>query len=405
MMVPGKARRENLPGSLPGKEKSMKKVRGRAVAVLFVFLLGCGATAPLPADPAALFLAVKNNDPAGVKALIGAGENVNAKMDGLGVSEATPLYYAVENGNLDIVTLLLDAGSDPNATPFLEGPGALGYHDSLAVFATQQRRWDVVDALLAKGAKKKDLDDYLRVALERDVGAGAAKDLNDAEGLLQHMSYDQVPLFYWTLQFESGAPAVRTFISAHVPQIAQGKATLLGALLDLGEKDLPLFGTAGKVPLPLATSSLQDPKRPGRYDAVRAFDGDLSTSWVEGAAGDGIGEKIAFRMPPSARTIAVFPGYGDAKYYSANNRVKTAVLSLYLVGVAKYENAAGYSCRKLSSTNLAFSDSAAFQKTSLGSLPGGADDFHFLVGVLEIQSVYPGTKYQDTCVAEIRLEQ
>jgi hypothetical protein len=384
----------------------MKRVQEGVAALLFMTLLACGVSASLYADPTELFRAVKNNDVASVKVLIKAGENVNGKADDPqhGVSQATPLYYAINNGNLEVVRMLLDAGSDPNATPFLEGPGALGYHDALVVFAAQDRRWDIVDMLLAKGAQEKDLDDYLHVTLERDVGTGGSKDLTDAEEIIKHVKRLHIPLFYWAFQFESGGPEVREFISKHVPEISQGKTSLLGALLDLGEKDVALFGTSGKIPFPLATSSLQDPKNPGRYDAARAFDGDLNTSWVEGAAGDGIGEKIAFRIPRSAKTVAVFPGYGVSKYFSANNRVKTAVLSLYSVGVARYENAAGYSCRKLSDVELTFSDSAVFQKSSLGTLPNGLDDSHFVIGVLEIRSVYPGAKYQDTCVAEIKLE-
>ncbi len=348
---------------------------------------------------------MKDNDLATVKSLLAKRENVRVKEDDPdhGISNATPLHYAVTNGNYEIAKLLVEAGADVNATPLLDGPGGQGYHDTLVVFAAQDEHWDIVDLLITSGARKKDLDDYLVVALERTVG-GSAQSLTRAESLFEHMKASQVPLLYWLLQFESGSPEWRKFISTNVPEVAGGKTSLLGALLDMGEKNLPLFGTSGKIPLPLATSALQDSKTPGRYSADKAFDGDPKTSWVEGVNGDGIGERIAFKLTPSAKSISVIPGYGDEKYFSVNNRVKSAKLSVYAIGIDPYENATGYSSRKLSEQELSFEDAMLFQKTPLKVPRVELKLSEFLLGVFEIRSVYPGTGYQDTCVAEIKVE-
>jgi hypothetical protein len=207
------------------------RVREKVAASLFVLLFACGVSASLYADPAELFRAVKNNDVASVKALIKAGENVNGKADDPqgGVSQAPPLYYAISNGNLEIVKLLLDAGSDPNATPFLEGSGALGYHDALVVFAAQDRRWGIVDLLLAKGAQEKV---WTTICMSRWSGtwARAAARTYRCRGDHQAREAPPCPLVLLALQFESGGPEVREFISRHVPEISQSKTSFLEAL-------------------------------------------------------------------------------------------------------------------------------------------------------------------------------
>ena len=58
----------------------------------------------------------------------------------------------------------------------------------------------------------------------------------------------------------------------------------------------------------LGGSFLREEKPPLRYSEKIGFDNDLSTSRVEGKEGPGIGERIAFDVPPLPRKIAVFPG-------------------------------------------------------------------------------------------------
>lgn len=74
----------------------------------------------------------------------------------IATTNMTPLMQAAEAGALDLVQILLDAGANPNAT---NGGGytALDYAaDRAPIWTTlpQDRRADVVRALLAKGARR-----------------------------------------------------------------------------------------------------------------------------------------------------------------------------------------------------------------------------------------------------------
>jgi hypothetical protein len=67
------------------------------------------------------------------------------------------------------------------------------------------------------------------------------------------------------------------------------------------------------------------------YDADRAIDGDMTTAWVEGADGAGIGEALTLRLTPASRvaSVAIAPGYfKNASVWAKNNRLKRATLEL-----------------------------------------------------------------------------
>jgi hypothetical protein len=60
-----------------------------------------------------------------------------------------------------------------------------------------------------------------------------------------------------------------------------------------------------------ASSALPSPNNPGAYSPKNAFDGDLSTAWVEGAPGPGVGEwlQIELESPKEIAGIILWPGY------------------------------------------------------------------------------------------------
>jgi len=74
-------------------------------------MLLTGAVAMGAAADSGLMDAVKRGDAAGVKALLAKKVDVNAP----GVDTSTPLDWAVESNNLDVVNLLIDAGANVNA--------------------------------------------------------------------------------------------------------------------------------------------------------------------------------------------------------------------------------------------------------------------------------------------------
>jgi hypothetical protein len=59
-----------------------------------------------------------------------------------------------------------------------------------------------------------------------------------------------------------------------------------------------------------------------------AFDADLLTARVESRPGPGAGERVGFSSeePIKADEIRVAPGYFDARWRAANNRVRKAIL-------------------------------------------------------------------------------
>jgi hypothetical protein len=87
-----------------------------------------------------LYEAAEAGDLAGVKEMLGAGANANAKIDG----DGSPLIAAARSGNLSIAQLLLDSGADPNMP--VEGDG------SPLIMAAAAGRLDQVALLIQRGA-------------------------------------------------------------------------------------------------------------------------------------------------------------------------------------------------------------------------------------------------------------
>ena len=92
-----------------------------------------------------LLAAVRKSDVAAVKALLDQGANVNAKTP----YGATPLSYACDRGNLEIVNLLLERGAEVNAKDTFYGETPLGW-------ALSKGHTAIVKALIEKGAEGKD---------------------------------------------------------------------------------------------------------------------------------------------------------------------------------------------------------------------------------------------------------
>lgn len=114
----------------------------------------------------------------------------------------------------------------------------------------------------------------------------------------------------------------------------------------------------------------------------RMTDGDLSTAWVEGASGDGIGEWVAFTFDGTylVSGIQIYAGYqkSDA-LYEKNSRpaVLTVTFSDGGERTVTLEDVSG-------SQYIAFDDPVETSSVTLA-----------------IDSVYPGSKYQDTVISEL----
>ena len=132
-----------------------------------------------------------------------------------------------------------------------------------------------------------------------------------------------------------------------------------------------------------ASSIAYDKVYPSGYQASFAIDGQLSTAWVEGSSGAGIGEwiQVDFRYPFTLTKIGIFPGYGRDRYrFYKNNRLQRARLLF----------------SNNQSLTVWFGDLFGMAYFTLPSINSS------FVRVV-IEDVYPGWKYNDTCIAEIEV--
>lgn len=114
-----------------------------------------------------------------------------------------------------------------------------------------------------------------------------------------------------------------------------------------------------------ASAFLWDLKKPLKYSLQNAFDNNSATSFVENTDDDLM--KINFRLGKPVEKAAVINGYAkNDELYECNNRIKS--ISNYF---ELSDNVPGYQFVQLKSTNVFFT------------------------------SVYKGSKYNDTCLAEI----
>ena len=118
------------------------------------------------------------------------------------------------------------------------------------------------------------------------------------------------------------------------------------------------------------------------YSENNLFEGSWK-SWVEGKNDDGIGESITFEFekPVSIFHIGFRNGYGDLRYFYANNRVK--VIEVLVNNTIRQE--------------YTLKDWWGFQTIRLNQ-----NDISSLK--IQIKDVYHGTRYKDTCISEIYLQ-
>ncbi len=126
----------------------------------------------------------------------------------------------------------------------------------------------------------------------------------------------------------------------------------------------------------------------GQYSAYAVIDESLDTAWVEGTEGPGVGEWIELSFPDAIdlHAIEIANGYNrDADIFDKNNRVKKATLH--------------FSDGERVSIDLA--DERGLQHISLHETLGSTVETEMIR--LVIDAVYPGTEYDDTCLAEIEV--
>jgi hypothetical protein len=130
-------------------------------------------------------------------------------------------------------------------------------------------------------------------------------------------------------------------------------------------------------------SSVLSPQKGNYYGPRNVFDGNSNTAWVEGAGGQGIGEFVVleFDVPRTVREITIRNGYAkNSDIYGKNGRVRDVEL--------RFSNG--------DSMDATLSDVLGAQSVSLNR-PERTKWVQII-----IRSVYPGWKYSDTAINEIR---
>ncbi len=138
----------------------------------------------------------------------------------------------------------------------------------------------------------------------------------------------------------------------------------------------------------ICVSSALAPQSGNRYDIRSLRDSDSRTAWCEGRSGHGIGETISFdyRYAGPLNTIWISNGYAkSSKSFTSNSRVKDITVHFWAQDDME---------RRTMSYRL--EDHGVEQPIPL---PWS----HLQPRSIQIviDSVYPGTRWQDTCVNEI----
>lgn len=165
-------------------------------------------------------------------------------------------------------------------------------------------------------------------------------------------------------------------------------ARLLSELV--AEQRLP----AAAVTRARASSTLADAKEPDRHDIAKVLDGDSSSAWCEGSAGDGAGESLTFDFRPGV----VVEGIGILNGYTRSGAV-------YLGNGRVAKMTAGVAGQEPLSASLPNRDWGQLNPEALASFIDwivDAPPYRDTPTItLTLDAAIAGAKHGDTCISEI----
>jgi hypothetical protein len=126
----------------------------------------------------------------------------------------------------------------------------------------------------------------------------------------------------------------------------------------------------------------------GTYGPYAAIDGSKETAWVEGVAGPGTGQWIQLTFPGAIELHSLGFDVGFDKntdLFDKNNRIKKATLV--------FSNG--------EETSISFQDTRGLQEVLMVRAP--RPNVKTTSVKVIIDEVYPGTRYDDTCLAEVEV--
>lgn len=147
-----------------------------------------------------------------------------------------------------------------------------------------------------------------------------------------------------------------------------------------------------------------------KYAAGRAQDGDPRSAWCEGKPDDGVGEVLVVRVETS-RPVEILAGLGASRALHAANGRPREVKVYVLQARERSFGQCGDTFERvavLAEHRVVLRDGDGYQPLALpapspaqgGAAPSRPEGSSFVA--VEILSVYPGARYRDTCVSEIR---
>lgn len=134
----------------------------------------------------------------------------------------------------------------------------------------------------------------------------------------------------------------------------------------------------------VCVSSILAPQSGNRYQADNLFDNRRNTAWVEGVSGNGIGEylSIEFDTPQTVRHLELINGYTKSNpTFMKNSRINELIITASNGKTLKVK----------------LKDVQRWQQIPME----GFEQVEWIQ--LRIGSAYPGTKYEDTALTELRL--
>ncbi len=145
-----------------------------------------------------------------------------------------------------------------------------------------------------------------------------------------------------------------------------------------------------------------------RYSAYSIVDNDPATAWVEGAEGDGIGEVVVVHVKKN-QPLAIWAGLGaSGSLFKANNRPRKIRVYVFQAGRERgreaYQSGTTYiRLLLLGRHEVELKDVNGYQPLPLPKHTLRKDRGEAFIAI-EILSVYPGSKYRDTCISEVRID-
>ncbi|MFC2089521.1 hypothetical protein ACFLT1_02000 [Bacteroidota bacterium] len=150
-----------------------------------------------------------------------------------------------------------------------------------------------------------------------------------------------------------------------------------------------------------------------RYAPGNLQDGNTKSAWVEGTSGQGIGEVIIVPCLDLKKPAEIWAGYGKSPelftYNSRPKMVRLVVIEAEMGGHTQY-GIVYNDLHVLKDTLALLEDLNGYQDLKIPDFEKGRYiwegsgtemEYTYFLG-LEILDVYPGSKWDDTCISEIR---